>query len=107
MIQFQKVAKIRTHHRRPNGNRFTQQHEPLSTSAISSVKVDIQFGSFWKVERPPSYSDDPAALSSTTITEYIYSIQQPQPQQPQPQQSTTIDASTTTATSSNPNNFVV
>jgi hypothetical protein len=109
MIQFQKVAKIRTHHHHPNENHFLLQHEPSSTSAISSVKVDIQFGSFWKVERPPSCSDDPATLSSTTITEYVYSIQhpQPQPQQSQPQLSTTLAASTTTATSSNPNNFVV
>jgi hypothetical protein len=59
------------------------------------------------VERPLSYSDDPAALSSTTITKYIYSIQQPQQSQSQPQLSTTIAASTMTATSSNPNNFVV
>jgi hypothetical protein len=109
MIQFQKVAKIRTLHRPPNGNHFMQQHEPSSTSALSSVKVDIQFGSFWKVERPQSCSDDPATLASTTISEYIYSIQHPQPQQsqPQPQLSTTLAASTTTATSSNPNNFFV
>jgi hypothetical protein len=107
MIQFQKVAKIRAHHRRSNENHFTQQHEPSSTTAISTVKVDIQFGSFWKVERPQSCSDDPATLSSTTITEYIYSIQQSQPQQSQPPLSTTIAASTTTATSSNPNNFSV